>query len=181
MLSILKKRVEFSMVFAFSFLFVCSLFLFPAKALAVCPVCTVVVGAGVGLSRYLGIDDTISGLWIGGLVLSSGLWLDSFFARRKINFPKRTFLSVVIFYLFVIPPLYFSKMIGHPLNTILGVDKLLLGISVGSILFLEAALFDKILRKRNQGKVYFYYQKVVLPVAFLLFFSFVFYFVTKTR
>lgn len=169
------------MVFAFSFLFISFLFLFPTKALAVCPVCTVVVGAGVGLSRYLGVDDTVSGLWIGGLVLSSGFWLDSFLLRRKIDFPKRTLLSVALFYLFVIPPLYFSKTIGHPRNTILGVDKLLFGIFVGSVLFLEAVLFDKILRKRNQGKVFFHYQKVVLPVVLLLLFSFVFYFITKTR
>jgi len=37
-------------------------FLFAEKALAVCPICTVAVGAGVGLSRWLGIDDTIN--WI---------------------------------------------------------------------------------------------------------------------
>ena len=28
------------------------------KALAICPVCTVAVGAGIGLSRWLGIDDS---------------------------------------------------------------------------------------------------------------------------
>ena len=34
---------------------------------AVCPVCTVAVGAGLGLAEWLGIDDSISGLWIGAL------------------------------------------------------------------------------------------------------------------
>ena len=38
-------------------------FAIPAKA--ICPVCTVAVGAGIGLSRWLGIDDSITGLWIG--------------------------------------------------------------------------------------------------------------------
>ncbi|MBU2577676.1 hypothetical protein KKA69_02480 [Patescibacteria group bacterium] len=42
---------------------------------AVYPVCTITVGAGLGISRWLGIDDSIPGLWIGGLILSSGLWL----------------------------------------------------------------------------------------------------------
>lgn len=37
--------------------------IFAKKALAVCPICTVAVGAGVGLSRCLGIDDSITGLW----------------------------------------------------------------------------------------------------------------------
>ncbi|MCX6758247.1 MAG: hypothetical protein NTX14_00895, partial [Candidatus Nealsonbacteria bacterium] len=43
-------------------------------ALAVCPICTVAVGAGLGLSRWFGIDDSISGLWIGGLIVSFILW-----------------------------------------------------------------------------------------------------------
>ncbi len=31
-----------------------------------CPVCSISIGVGVGLCRYLGIDDLISGVWIGG-------------------------------------------------------------------------------------------------------------------
>jgi hypothetical protein len=34
----------------------------------VCPVCTIAVAGGVGLCRYLGIDDLISGSWIGALL-----------------------------------------------------------------------------------------------------------------
>jgi len=44
----------------------------PAKA--VCPVCVVAVGAGLGLSEYLGIDDSIAGLWVGGLLFALSLW-----------------------------------------------------------------------------------------------------------
>ena len=44
--------------------------LFAKKALAVCPICTVAVATGIGFSRWLGIDDTITGLWIGGLTVS---------------------------------------------------------------------------------------------------------------
>ena len=46
-----------------------------SQAHAFCPVCTVAVGTGVTFSRYLGVDDVISGVWIGGLILSSALWL----------------------------------------------------------------------------------------------------------
>ena len=35
-----------------------------------CPVCAVAVGVGLGLSRWLKIDDAISGLWIGALIVS---------------------------------------------------------------------------------------------------------------
>jgi hypothetical protein len=34
----------------------------PNFVLAQCPVCTVAIGVGVGLCRYLGIDDLITGL-----------------------------------------------------------------------------------------------------------------------
>lgn len=57
----------------FSFLILAFL-LFGVQVQAVCPVCTVAVGAGVGFSRYLGIDDTIAGLWIGALIVSVSMW-----------------------------------------------------------------------------------------------------------
>jgi hypothetical protein len=36
--------------------------LLPFMAKAVCPVCTIAIASGVGLCRYLGIDDLVSGL-----------------------------------------------------------------------------------------------------------------------
>ena len=54
--------------------------LFAKKALAVCPICTVAAATGIGFSRWLGIDDTITGLWIGGLTVS----LKSIGLERKI-------------------------------------------------------------------------------------------------
>jgi len=57
------------------FLFIVDLFL-PSYALAVCPVCSIAVAGGVGLSRWLGIDDTISGIWIGGLIISLAIWCE---------------------------------------------------------------------------------------------------------
>jgi hypothetical protein len=40
---------------------------FAETASAICPLCTIAVGAGVGLSRWIGVDDAVTGLWIGGL------------------------------------------------------------------------------------------------------------------
>jgi len=160
--------------FVFSFLF-----LVPTNVWAVCPACTVAVGAGVGLSRWLGIDDTITGLWVGGFLISSSLWLDSYLDNKKIKFPRRTFVLVLIFYLVTVLPLYFTEIIGHPYNKIWGIDKLIIGIGVGSVLFLASVFLDKYLRRKNGGKVIFYYQKVALPVTLLLLGSGVFYFLTK--
>jgi len=60
---------------------------FPAKVYAVCPICTVAVGAGLGISRWLGIDDSVTGLWIGGLILSSGLWLADWIGKKGWRVP----------------------------------------------------------------------------------------------
>ena len=54
---------SFRKLFYFSLPALLALVALPAQA--VCPVCIVAVGAGLGLSEYLGIDDTIAGVWIG--------------------------------------------------------------------------------------------------------------------
>ena len=152
---------------------------FPTKALAVCPICTVAVGAGLGISRWLGIDDTITGIWIGGLILSSGLWLADWIGKKKWKIPYKEAVSIFLFYLFVIPPLYWGEMIGITGNTLWGVDKVLLGTIVGSVLFLMGVWIDKVLRTTNNDKVYIYYQKVIIPVLLLSVGSFIFYFITN--
>ena len=154
------------------------LFTFPTPVLAVCPVCTVAVAAGLGISRLIGIDDSVTGIWIGGLILSSGLWLADWIGKRgwKIPFPK--LLSVLLMALFVIPPLYWSKMIGLPGNILWGIDKVLLGSAIGSVVFLLGVGIDKWLRTTNGSKVYIYYQKVIVPVFLLALTSFLFYLIT---
>jgi len=144
-------------------------------ALAFCPVCVVAVGFGLGISRWLGIDDTITGVWIGGLIIATGLWLASWIEKKgwKIPYPKT--LSVISMYALTIIPLWIGKTIGHPKNILWGIDKILLGIIVGSIAFFLSVWVDKTLRKKNNGQVYIYYQKVILPMLFLTIASFTFY------
>jgi hypothetical protein len=149
-------------------------------ALAVCPVCTVVIVTGVGLSRWLGIDDTITGVWIGGLTVSFIIWTINWFNKKKIYFKGRKIITVIGYYLLVVLPLFFIPgVIGHPLNKIWGLDKLLVGITAGSVAFLVAELSYPILKKKNGGHPYFPFQKVIMPIAALLVFSFIFYFLTR--
>lgn len=171
------RKVFFFVIFFFFFLVSC--FLLVPQALAVCPVCTVAVGAGVGLSRYLGVDDAVSGVWIGGFIISSGLWLSNWLAKKNVRVRYRPLLSTILMFVLVVPPLFWTGIAGHKLNTWWGIDKLLLGIIVGSILFIFAVFTDKVLRYTNNHKVKFYYQKVILPVLFLLAASVVLYLVTK--
>ena len=168
----MKKKVVFllsSLVF----------FLFPVKVQAVCPVCTIAVGAGLGVSRWLGIDDSISGLWVGALIVSSGLWLANWLIKKNFDFKLKPWqtqtLSVILFYLMVIPPLGWRHILGLPGNVLWGIDKIIFGTGLGSALFLLAVAADRWLRQTNGGKVYIYYQKVILPILFLSLASFVLY------
>jgi len=151
----------------------------PAPAHAVCPICTLAVAGGLGLSRWLGIDDTITGIWIGGLIISSALWLADWIKRKSWKVPYPEVLSIILMILLVIPPLYWSDLIGLPGNTFWGVDKVILGTLIGSLLFMVGVWLDKYLRTTNEGKVYVYYQKVIAPVFLLTLGSFAFYLITK--
>lgn len=153
-------------------------FLKASPVSAICPVCTVAVGAGVGLSRYLGIDDTITGIWIGALTASMIGWTISWLNGRNIKFYGRKILITVSFYAIVVGPLFWKGIIGHPFNKMWGMDKLLLGIILGSIFFTAGAIAHFQLKKRNGDKVYFPFQKVVFAVAPLVFLSIIFYFIT---
>lgn len=146
---------------------------------AVCPVCIVAVGSGVGLCRWLGIDDTISGLWIGGLIVALILWTIDWMNKKNYKFKFRNLLVWVGYYVLTIWPLFSFDIMGHPLNKVLGIDKILFGILFGSIIFLVSVFLNGHLKKKNNGKVYFPYQKVAIPVALLLIFSLIFYFIIK--
>ncbi|MGI5827771.1 MAG: hypothetical protein ACOX6V_01975 [Patescibacteria group bacterium] len=152
---------------------------FPPAVSAVCPACTVAVGAGLGLSRWLGIDDAVSGVWVGGLLLSSSLWLAAYLEKKQVRLPCKKLLSIALIYLLTLLPLYWGKVIGAPFNTLWGVDKLLLGTGVGTLAFYLSVKLDSLLRSKNDGKVFVYYQKVILPVVLLLLSSGIFYFITR--
>lgn len=145
-----------------------------------CPVCTVTVVAGLGISRILGIDDAVTSIWIGGLILSLSFitvnWIDKRWPKVKINTWR--FLFIIFMYLLVLLPLKLNGAIGIERNTFWGIDKILLGTSIGSVSFLTGIWVDKKVRKLR-GKQLISFQKVVLPVLALIISSLIFYIVTK--
>lgn len=149
--------------------------LLPFSAKAVCPVCTVAVGAGLGISRSLGIDDTISGVWIGAVIVSISMWTINWFKKKNINFKFRGILTFLGYVLIGVVPLYFIKGVWHPNNTILGINKLGLGIVVGMIVFYGSERLYEWMKEKNGGKAHFPFEKVVLPLVLLLVVSFIFY------
>jgi len=155
-------------------------FSFPLITHAICPVCTVAALAGVGLSRWLGVDDTITGLWIGALIVSSALWTVNWLATKNIKFFGIKAVSLIFYYAAVFIPFWEKGIVGHPKNMLWGIDKLVLGTAVGSIFFYLSVYVYEEIKKNNGGHAKFPYQKIVIPISTLAILSLVFYFIVKS-
>lgn len=141
----------------------------------VCPViCPPIIVSGSILSRYLGVSDLIVGLWSGAFIFILFLifikWLDN--KRIKFLFRKPLFLFL-FFFLSYFPLYYFNYIIYYPKFWIF--DEFLLGSFFGIITIISSELFNNYLLRKNNGKVYFKFQKVIIPIAFLLIISLLIY------
>ncbi|MFA6423338.1 MAG: hypothetical protein WCW17_02695 [Patescibacteria group bacterium] len=167
-----KKTIFYSVI---SFLIIT----IPAKALAFCPVCSVTLVAGLGISEYYHIDDTVSGLWIGALTMSMVIWTVNWLDKKSIKFMFRKIFVLLFYYLSILIPLYLYHFIGKGFNKIWGMDKLTLSITIGSIIIIISYYFHNYLRAKNNNKVYFPFQKTIIPVSLIIIASLIFYYVTK--
>ena len=145
--------------------------IFVKVAYAQCPACIVTVGGGLLIAKKLGIDDLLVSIWISALNTAMALWIASSIKKKLLNNP---ILWSLIFYIFTIAYLYYSKQLFHPKNTFLGVDKIIAGTTIGLLVTLFATFIDKLIRKRNGNKVLFYYQKVIIPTLMLVLITIIF-------
>ena len=167
----------FLSIIAFAVLTLGTWFSSASMAMAQCPVCLVGVGAGLGLAQYLHIDDSITGVWLGAMIVWTTLWTIEFMNKRKWNFKFRDLIIWVLYIGSLFYVLYAQNFItNHYEHVILGLDKLIIGPILGIIFFYAADLLNKWLKKRNNEKVYFPFQKVVLPIGSLLILTIFFYF-----
>ena len=150
------------------------LILKPLMAQAVCPVCTIAVVSGVGLSRYLGIDDIITGLWIGGLIVSMTMWTIDWLQKKHIRFLGRNLIIILAYLALIIIPLYFSGFFSHTASCVCGINKLLLGIINGALGFWAGAEWYQELKIHHGNRAYFPFQKVVMPLLPLIILSLLF-------
>ncbi len=137
---------------------------FAPPVYANCPVCIVTVGGGLLIAKKLGIDDLLVSIWLSGLNTAIAIW---FATKIKIKILNNPLVMSLAFYALTIVYLLFSKQIGHPKNTYLGVDKVSLGMTMGLAVFLLSVFVDKLIRYKNNKKVLFPYQKVIVPVVLL--------------
>lgn len=153
--------------------------LIPSQAHAVCQlVCPVVVASTLTLLEKYGIDNTISGLWIGGaLVLASLITVD--WIKKWKSHWSITIATFVLFYAATFIPLWQKHIIGDPRKELWGMDKTLIGVVIGSIFFFLGDYTYAIIKAKNGGHAWFPFQKALQPVFPLAIWSLIFYFITK--
>lgn len=133
---------------------------------ATCPVCIVAVGGGLWIAEKLGVDELLAAIWIGALVTAAAIVLADKF--RRIKLPKPEISWSVIFYFLTLATLKIQGKLNNPYCKIWGVCKIWLGITIGTIVFWLGVLLDRWLRTKNKNKVFFPFQKVVLPLLAVL-------------
>jgi hypothetical protein len=151
---------------------------FTQTALAVCPVCVIGVSSGMGLARWLKIDDTITGLWLGGMTVGLIMWTIEWFNKKNIKFTGRNIIIILSYYIMVLCPLYSVEVIGDQYHTIWGMDKLMLTIFIGSATFFGFEKWYRVMRAKR-GKSLFKYQKIVWAWMPLIILSIIFFFLTR--
>jgi len=144
-----------------------------------CQICTVAIIGGLGLSRWLKVDDTVSGVWIGALLVTIIYYSVRFLENRKIRFLGRDFLTALVYYAAAILPLYYYDIIGHPANRVWLIDKFLVGIVAGSVIFTLSVILYSWMKKKNGGHAHFPMEKVIIPIVALIIVSGIFYLLTK--
>ena len=139
-----------------------------------CPICTVGLAAGVGLSRWLKVDDVISGLWIGALILALSIWTFNWILRKKEKKPFWVLLvSLTLWYLLTFVPMHYAGLLDAECQKVLGLNRLVFGSGLGIIVAVISLWLEKFVRRGAEKKRLFPFQKVIIPIVLLLIASFI--------
>ena len=139
-----------------------------------CPICTVGLAAGVGLSRWLKVDDVISGLWIGALILALSIWTFNWLLKKREKKPLWVLLFCIVFwYLLTFVPFYYTGLLDTECQKILGLNRLVFGAGLGIVMAAVALKIENFARKGTEKKRLFPFQKVIIPIVILLITSFI--------
>ncbi len=136
--------------------------LVPPPALAHCPLCVAGAAAGITLTRWVGVDDSITGVWVAALLGSMSFWFMSWLLIRSEGLRKwkyRIALKPLIYILVFASTLwsFYKFQLIIRMSQLFGLDKLTFGMVSGGILFY---LIDAI-----RIKHYFPYQRIAISLG----------------
>jgi hypothetical protein len=130
------------------------------------PLCPIGIAGGLWLSRILGINDLTLGLWIGALILSIAVQINKYLVKKRKDFPLSFWTILILLWLLSFIPIW-SKLDWN--NLFCGLPRVVSGSILGMIvLALSDWLNNWFLKKYHKGKVYFPYQRVIVPLIFLV-------------
>ena len=156
--------------------------LFLQVASAVCPVCTIAIGAGLEGMRMIGVKDVITGIWAGGLTLSLIGWTANYMRAHGVRNKLWYGLNAVV-YVALLAGVYFFPR-GNPMvqwweNCMWGMDQFFLGSIVGAVVFVLMELWYARIKRNHGGHAQFPFQKVVMPFVGLLVATFIFWVIIR--
>ena len=150
--------------------------------MAHCPLCTAATVAGVGITRSLGWDDSIVGVFVGAMIVSSALWLNNVLKKRNIGgnaFLRAGSITLSTLVLTILG-FYYAGILGPANNyRIFGMEKIIFGAISGAIVSFAAFFASNEIKRRNEGRVLFNYQTMVLTFGALIFNALIFWKVIK--
>lgn len=157
--------------------------LLPVKSFAnplACAVCTVAIAGGLGISRMLGVNDMVIGVWVGAILLAFSQWTAYWLETKNIKNIWVKILCYLGWYALIIP-LYLGKEpnIIFNFDRVLGIDSFVFSIIIGSLVLLGSVKLYHFMKEKNKGKPHFPFEKVVLPFASLMIASLLFYLTTR--
>ena len=164
-------------IFAFLVIGVLVLFIVP-PVFAHCPLCTAAAGVAVSVTRIYGIDDLIVGSLIGAFTISTALWLNNYLLKRnkgKKYFSYQTSIITAAVFVSTIASFALFSISSPDYYKLFGIDKLLIGVTAGSIATIAAFGTHNMLRKYNSNKNHLPAQGIILMAIFLVFLNIGFY------
>lgn len=159
-----------------------AILLFNNVAMAVCPVCTVAIGAGLEGARMLGVEDVISGIWAGGLTVSLIGWTANYMKQHNVKNVFWYVLNIIVYVLLLAGVYMFpssNPIVSFGDKCMWGIDQFLLGAICGAITFIIMQVWYSKIKQKNGGHAQFPFQKVVMPFSGLLIMTAVFWAIIK--
>lgn len=140
--------------------------------MAHCPLCTGATIIGVGITRSFGLDDSIVGVFVGGMIISTALWIDNVLKKKSMgkgNDKLRIFSLILLVSILTLITFYYAGLFGRGNDfRILGIESILVGSVSGGILSLATFYYSNYLKKKNGGRTLFSYQTMILSLAVLI-------------
>ncbi len=133
-----------------------------------CPLCTAGAAGGLTLSRWLGVDDSITGIWIAAFLGASAFWLSNLIKKQFIAY-QESFIYLGVFVLSIFS-FYAVNLVNRHEGLIMGIPKLIFGIILGGFVFYIVEILNKAI-KRKKKRVLFPYQPLVFSLASMLILS----------